>query len=572
MQTNATFIGRIATKDILLLSIMALGAACGIVYEYLLAHYAGRVLGSIDVAVYGMIGVMVAFMGIGAFFARTISNPYTGFAWLEATISILGGSSVLIMAAVVSYAFVLPSELQYTFGLDPSVVADGGPIYALREFAKIVPYLLGAILGFFIGMEIPFIARIREDLYDKVDNNAGTVYGMDYLGGGVGAAIWVLVCLSQPIIVSAAATALLNLVLGVIFALNFWQKIRWVAFLMLVKLLIALLLLCILWQGDKWVNAMNSMLYKDSVVYSQNTRYQNIVVTDRVIGGAGESIISLYINGRLQFSSADEDIYHSMLVSPVMLASARNDNVLVIGGGDGLGARDILRYDPKSVTLVDLDPAMTALFNGSDKNVEPWLNERLLRLNNDALNDPRVSVINQDAFLYIETLVAQRKVFDNIIVDLPDPNHPDLNKLYSAYFYRQLANLLNGDGALVIQSTSPYHSKNAFLSIGVTAREAGLDAQQFHSNVPSFGEWGWTIATKRGVNALERIKAVSANAVRSDTVDHDFIIGAFTFPKPFFKGLSDIKINRLSSPVLYTYHSQGWRKQEGVFVTNPRPE
>lgn len=562
----------ISGKDVLLLSIMAIGAACGIIYEYLLAHYAGRVLGSVDIAVYGMIGVMVASMGLGAFFARTIKNPYSGFAWLEMIISVLGGSAVLLMAAVVSYAFVLPTELQHTFGLDPSVIVDGGPIHALRELSKVVPYLLGAVLGFFIGMEIPFIARIREDLYERVDNNAGTVYGVDYIGGGIGAAIWVLVCLSQPIIVSAAATALLNLLLGAIFAFKFWHKIRWVAALMLIKLVVGMFLIAILIKGGAWINSMNSMLYKDKVVYSQNTRYQNLVLTERIIGGSGDSILSLFINGRLQFSSADEDIYHAMLVSPAMLASARNDRVLVVGGGDGLGVRDILRYNPSSVTLVDLDPAMTALFAGRDEAADPWLNERLKNLTNDALNDSRVSVINEDAFLYVEKLVSQRQTFDAIIVDLPDPNHPDLNKLYSAYFYRQLANLLSGDGAMVIQSTSPYHSKNAFLSIGVTAREAGLNTEQYHANVPSFGEWGWTITTKRGRGALERIKAVPNTAVKSDTVDFNFILGAFTFPKPFFDGLSTIKINRLSSPVLYTYHSQGWRKQEGVFITKQDAE
>ncbi len=556
-------------KDAMLLGIMAVGAACGIIYEYLLAHYAGRVLGSVDVAVYGMIGVMVASMGVGAFYARTIDNPYTGFAWLEAVISVIGGTSILLMAAVVSYAFVLPNELQQTFGLDPSVIADGGPVHALREVSKVTPYLLGAVLGFFIGMEIPFIARIREDLYERVENNAGTVYGMDYIGGGVGAAIWVTVCLSQPIIISAAATALLNLLLGAIFIAKFWHKIRWVALLVLMKMMVGMLLVAVLLKGNTWINSMNSMLYKDKVIYSNNTRFQNIVVTERIIGGVGQPILSLYINGRLQFSSADEDIYHAMLVSPAMLASARNEKVLVVGGGDGLAVRDILRYQPKSVTVIDLDPAMTRLFSGRDDEVDFWLSKRLTELNAGALNDSRVSVINEDAFLYVENLVAERQAYDTIIVDLPDPSHPDLNKLYSVYFYRQLSNLLNGDGAMVVQSTSPYHSKNAFLSIGKTISEAGLSAQQYHANVPSFGEWGWTIASKIGADPLSRIRN-KTKALQSDVINNDFILGAFTFPKPFFNQLEKIKANRLNSPVLYAYHSEGWRKQEGVFITQIR--
>lgn len=553
-------------KDMLLLSIMAVGAACGIVYEYLLAHYAGRVLGTLDTAVYGMIGVMVASMGIGAFFARAIKNPYTGFAWLEVTISIVGGLSVLVMAAVVSYAFIFPSELQQTFGLDPSVVAEGGPIHALREISKVVPFIIGAILGFFVGMEIPLIARIREDLYENLSNNAGTVYGFDYLGGGVGAAIWVIVCLTQPIIVVAAATALLNLMLGAIFVTCFWDRIRYVAGLVFVKIIISMLLVGVLLNGNAWINSMNSMLYKDEVVYSNNTRFQNLVITSRIVGGTNESLLDLYINGRLQFSSADENLYHAMLVSPAMEISARTDKVLVIGGGDGLAARDILRYEPKSITLVDLDPAMTTLFTGNDESVPSWLNERLLLLNNDALSDSRLSVVNRDAFLYIEELVANRNVYDVIIVDLPDPNHPDLNKLYSAYFYRQLAELLSGDGALVIQSTSPYHSKEAFLSIGVTANAAGFQVEQYHANIPSFGEWGWTIATERGATPLERLKKQASTTINSEVVDRDFIISAFSFPNAYYEKVKQIKVNQLSNPVLYKYHSDGWRKKQGVFI------
>ena len=310
---------------------------------------------------------------------------------------------------------------------------------------------------------------------------------------------------------------------------------------------------------------MNSMLYTDKVVYANNTRFQNLVITSRIVGGTNESILNLYINGRLQFSSADENLYHSMLVSPAMEIAARTDKVLVIGGGDGLAAREILRYRPESITLVDLDPAMTELFTGKDETAPTWLNERLLALNEDALSDSRVSVINRDAFLYVEQLVAQGQHYDAIIVDLPDPNHPDLNKLYSAYFYRQLLELLSGDGSLVVQSTSPYHSKNAFMCIGATVNEAGFQANQYHTNIPSFGEWGWTIATKRGQPPIERLVALNSE-INSDVINKEFVIGAFNFPKSFYNDIDKIKPNQLSNPVLYTYHSDGWVKNKGVFI------
>ena len=548
---------------------MAIGAGCGIVYEYLLAYYAGRVLGTLDTAVYGMIGIMVASMGMGAFFARAIKNPYSGFAWLELIISIFGGLSVLIMAAVVSYAFILPTELQQSFGLDPSIIAEGGAVHALREISKVVPFVVGAILGFFIGMEIPLIARIREDLYTNIKNNAGTIFGFDYIGGGIGAAIWVTVCLTQPIIIVAATTALLNIFLGAMFTTAFWSRIGKVPILITLKIIFALFLIAMLFNGSSWVNSMNSMLYKDKVVYSNNTRFQNLVITSRVVGASSKPILNLYINGRLQFSSADEKIYHAMLVSPAMEIAARKERVLVIGGGDGLAARDILKYKPESITLVDLDPSMTTLFTGQDATSPDWLNQRLLELNEDALSDERLNVVNRDAFLYVEELVANRTYFDVIIVDLPDPNHPDLNKLYSDYFYRQLSELLSGDGALVIQSTSPYHSKEAFQSIGVTANEAGFQVEQYHTNIPSFGEWGWTIATERGKTPLERLKIDIKKPVISDTVNRDFIIGSFNFPISFYKGIENIESNKLNNPVLYKYHSDGWRKKQGVFINNP---
>lgn len=553
-------------QDVILLSIMTVGAACGIVYEYLLAHYAGRVLGTLDTAVYGMIGVMVASMGIGAFFARAINNPYSGFAWLEVIISIIGGASILVMASVVSYAFVFPAELQQTFGLDPSIVAEGGPIHALREISKVVPFIIGAMIGFFVGMEIPLIARIRELIYQNLSNNAGTVYGFDYIGGGIGAVIFVLICISQPIIVVAASTALLNLAIGAIFAVFFWKEIKYVTVLIVIKIVVAMLLIGVLVNGGKWINSMNSMLYQDKVVYSNNTRFQNLVITSRLVGGTNEPILNLFINGRLQFSSADENLYHSMLVSPAMEIAARTDKVLVIGGGDGLAARDILRYKPKAITLVDLDPAMTALFTGQDTLAPAWLNERLLSLNEGSLSDESLTVINRDAFLYIEELVANREHYDVIIVDLPDPNHPDLNKLYSAYFYRQLSELLSADGALVIQSTSPYHSKDAFMSIGATANQAGFQVEQYHANIPSFGEWGWTIATERGLTPIERLKKESDKEINSDVIDKDFVIGAFSFPNAFYNNINEIKPNQLSNPVLYKYHSDGWRKKQGVFI------
>ena len=556
-------------RDYLLLTVMAVGAACGMIYEYLVAHYAGRILGSVDTAVYGMIGLMVVSMGVGAFYARVIKCPYTGFAWLESIIALIGGAAVLAMAAIFSVAFILPLQIQHAFGMHESIELQGGMIFAIRQIAEAFPYIIGFLLGFFIGMEIPFIARIREDLYaNTLKHNAGTVYGVDYIGGGIGAAIWIFVCLQQPIIISATLTALLNVILGAIFLFYFYKKVKRWKLLILLKSSVALLLILILINGQSWMNALNNMLYMDSVVYAKNTKYQNLVITERANKPGKPSIIQLYINGHLQFSSADEIIYHSMLVTPAMMSSARQKNILIVGGGDGLAARDVFQWNPEQVTLIDLDPKMIEMFKGASEDMPDWLSQRLTAMNQNSLTDKRLKVINGDAFKVIEDFEIGINAFDVIIVDLPDPNHPDLNKLYSSYFYSRLSALLSADGSMVVQSTSPYHSKKAFLSIGNTMQAAGLTVDQYHANVPSFGEWGWSIATKSGIRPVTLIQNFPENEIHNDFLSKSQITGAFAFSKSFFDQRDQVKANHLNEPTIYNYHAEGWRKDKGVYDAN----
>ena len=194
----------------------------------------------------------------------------------------------------------------------------------------------------------------------------------------------------------------------------------------------------------------------------------------------------------------------------MLAGSARHDNILIIGGGDGLALRDVLQWQPKKVTLVDLDTELIELFKNPHEKLPLALANAIEDLNAASLRDKRVDIIAADAFIAIDKLLQSRQTFDAIIVDLPDPSHPDLNKLYSVNFYARLKQLLAGDGLIGIQSASPYHAKNAFISIGKTVQAAGYSTvQQYHDNVPSFGEWGWTIASKMGAAPLTRLNNIS---------------------------------------------------------------
>ncbi len=555
--------------DLLLIGGMLILAGCGLIYQYLLAHYAGRILGAVESTIYAMIGIMIVAMGIGAFLARWIKCPFTGFAWLEVGIGLLGACSILLMAGMIAFTYTLPEWLQQIYGLHPSVTTDGGFITLLQNLAFYTPFVAGFILGTMIGMEIPLIARIREHIHGKhLANNIGTIYGADYIGAGIGAAIWVGICLNTPIVVAAVGTAAVNLLIGLGFLWRYQSEIARPVRLWVAHAGLAVALVVLAFNGSGWVLQMNYTLFKDTPIYSKVTPYQHITLTRRHVGQGLPSLLSLYINGRLQFSSSDENIYHSYLTYPALLASARHDHVLVIGGGDGMAVRDILRWNPKQVTLIDLDEAMISLFKGDDPGLPADIKQALLDLNQNAFNDPRVNIIVGDAFIEVERLVTERRYFDTIIIDLPDPSHPDLNKLYSDFFYSRLKELLSGDGAIAVQSTSPYHAKKAFVSIGKTMQAAGYLTEQYHTNVPTFGEWGWTIGTIRGLTASQRIAQVEKLPVADGWLSKAALEAAFIFAPSYFEDTENIKINRLGSQQVYRYHYQAWAKQDGVFFAN----
>ncbi len=558
---------KLRQHDFLLFTIMGILAGCGLIYEYLLSHYAGRVLGAVEQVIFAMIGIMIVSMGLGAFAARLFKSHFTAFAWLEVTIALIGASSVLVLAGITALANILPQILIDTFAMPPDLMPRGGMIIWAQKIASTMPYVAGFFLGFLIGMEIPLIANIRETLYgEHIQHNTGSVYGADYIGAGLGAAIWVLFMLSLPPTVAGVITASVNLLVGLVFFGVYRQRIRFAALIFIAHMLVAAVLLLISMNGTRWDKAMEDLLYKDKVIFSYNTQYQHITITERIMDPAKPKIVSMFINGRSQFASNDEAIYHSMLVSPVMHASASHKNILIIGGGDGLALRDVLRWQPESVDLVDIDKSIIDFFTYPHSENGEVNNQALLDLNQHAFSDKRVHIHYGDAFNKVDSFIQEGRLYDAIIVDLPDPSHPDLNKLYSARFYAKLKVLLAGDGAMVVQSTSPYHAKNTFMSIGKTVNYAGFkNVEQYHQNVPSFGEWGWTIATKNGISAKARLHQLEKLEVEDGWSTLGLLLAAFEFNSNFYEELDTIKINRINNQAAYQYHQADWEKQQGIF-------
>jgi spermidine synthase len=250
--------------------------------------------------------------------------------------------------------------------------------------------------------------------------------------------------------------------------------------------------------------------------------------------------VRLFLNGNLQFHSRDEYRYHEALVHPAMAAHGAPKRVLILGGGDGMAAREVLKYaSVESVTLVDLDAGMTSLFSTSPD---------LLALNKGSLVDPRVRVINADAGKWLEQSTER---FDFAIADFPDPSNYSLGKLYTVSFYRLLKRHLAESGLAVIQSTSPYNARRAYWSVEASLREAGWRTWPYHALVPSFGEWGFILAGK-GYRMPERIP------VDTHFLTPDVLKSLFMFPPDMAR--VEVEPNRLNSQPLVRYFEEDWAK------------
>jgi spermidine synthase len=245
---------------------------------------------------------------------------------------------------------------------------------------------------------------------------------------------------------------------------------------------VIVLLAASMFGADRLTTWAEDRFYGDNVIVRESSDYQRVVVT------AGPSGVRLFLNGNLQFHSRDEYRYHETLVHPAMLSHGAPKRVLVLGGGDGMAVREVLKHPGvEQVTLVELDPHMTRLFK--DKPM-------LAALNGNALSSPKLTTINADAFTWLDT---NREVFDVIVIDFPDPTNFSIGKLYSTTFYRLVDQHLAAGGFAVVQTTSPLIARRSFWTVVTTIEDVGLTATPYHAHVPSFGEWGFVMAGRRPV-------------------------------------------------------------------------
>ena len=417
-------------------------------------------------------------------------------------------------------------------------------IAAYTAYTGVVIYLLCIIIGLLIGMEIPLVIRLNSN-YQILKVNVSSVLEQDYYGSLAGGLFFAFVGL--PILGLTYTPFILgtiNFLVAVGLIAILWNEVskKMKRQLSIASSSVAVVLLVGFFIAQPLILFGEQRRYQDKVIFSQQTKYQKIVLTQ------WKEDYWLYINNNQQLSTIDEVMYHEPLVHPVMNLHPKPSQILVLGGGDGCAARELLKYPSvQNITLVDLDPAMTNLGKS-----HPVLTE----LNNASLSSQKVQVLNEDGFIFIENTEA---FYDVVIVDLPDPNTVDLNQLYTKEFYSLIHRKLRPGGLLITQAGSPYFATRAFLCIDKTMSAAGFTTQKMHNQIVTLGEWGWVIGSKNdSINLKGQLQALTFEKVETKWINNEAMSLMTSFGKTIYgEEVDEVEVNTIHNPVLYQYYLRG---------------
>jgi len=488
-------------------------AACSLIYELLISSLSTYLLGSSVIHYSLTIGLFLFFMGVGAWMAQSVTRHLIpAFVSIEIAIGAVGGVSALLLLFV----------------------------YAKTEFYYPAMIVVVGVIGILVGMELPLLTRILESR-SGLRRGISQVLTFDYIGALLASLLFPFVLLPYfGHLLTATVVGLINLLVALIVAWSFRSQLSvWRGRLIGgVGLAFLLLVACVIWLKPAQV-VIDSALYEDPVIDTRQSTYQKIVLTQR-----GQDL-RLYLDGNLQFSSIDEYRYHEVLVHLPVAFSKTLERALIIGGGDGLAARELLKYSHiQSIDVVDLDSEVTRL--ATEQHL-------LVSLNENSLNDERVTVHNSDAWTW---LAQSGDLYDVIVIDLPDPESEDVAKLYSVAFYQRIARRLSVGGALITQATSPWFARRAFWSIGNTVEEVFENVRPAAVYVPSFGLWGFFIAAKHSLQ--EPASHLYEGRYMNDQTLQEVLRLPADLPR------LPARVNRNYSLPVIDYYREGWNAQNNA--------
>lgn len=483
-------------------------ATCGLIYELLAGTLASYVLGDSVMQFSLVIGVYLSALGAGAWLSRFVQKHLARtFLEVELGVALLGGFS----APLLFFSF------------------------AALDWFSVFLYGLVFCIGTLVGLELPLLMRILKEHLD-FSELVSRVLAFDYIGALAASVLFPIFFVPRLGLVRT------SLVFGILnAAVALWGT--WLLAPLLPQRLTSLrvravLLIALLATGVAYAESLTHIaeeqIFANPIVYAKSSPYQRIVVT------RGAESFQLFLSGNLQFNSIDEYRYHEALVHPALAVAGAPRHVLVLGGGDGLAVREILKHPSVAqVTLVDIDPAMTKL--GKEF---PLLRE----LNQQALDDPRVTLVHEDAMLWLEE--REGPPLDAVIIDFPDPNTFSLGKLYTTRFYRLLRPHLAPEGVIGIQCTSPLVARQSYWCILRTLEASGFSVIPYHATVPSFGVWGYALASPTPRTAPEALPDYLEGKLKF--LDRAAMAAMFRLPPDI--GPVPVEINRLDNQMLVRYY------------------
>ena len=504
-------LGKRKESVVLIVSVFIAGL-CSIIYELLIGTVSSYFLGDSVKQFSLTIGLYMASMGIGSYISRFLNkNLLEKFIGLEILLGFLGGISIPVLYLSFAYTDM--------FGI----------------FKTIFIMAIGTL----IGLEIPLLTRLLEKHY-TLKLNISNILSLDYFGALIATLLFPFILL--PFLGTFKSSLFFGLVNMIIGFINLWAfaeeiKISTRKSLYLFSILVTLLLGITLASSELLIKNWHERAYEDRVVFSKQSQYQSVVITKN------KEDIRLFLNGSLQFSSIDEYRYHESLVHIPFSTNRNIRNVLILGGGDGLAIREVLKYSyVKKITLVDLDPMITKL--GRE-------NYYIKKLNKNSLFHEKVKILNKDAFIFLK---ETNEKFDLIISDLPDPNNVSLARLYSIEFYKYLKMKLSSNGLFVTQATSPFYAKETFWCINRTIQKAGIkNLYPYHVNVPSFAEWGFVMAS---MGTIE-VKKLKIKITDTRFIDQKSLAKFFIFEKDLLA--KNDNYSSLESPAVLGYYLEEWK-------------
>ena len=449
-------------KEILAINFIV--AICSIIYELVMANTLAIITNNHIWWQSVTIGFYLAGLGIGTSHAAKVKDKIKSLIFAELWLSVLGISCAIYVYFFHTFFMINDFALYVSNGLYTSSYVEKKLIIQIAFIVFVQG--LTVLIGFFSGHEIPHIIDYLAEKFPhpeqphqaNIHNEENKVLAFNYFGTLVGTIL--LVYLLLPSLDIIYTTLLMG---GINFCVFLYLCLRSKTLLPKPYLLLVLsfcgcfLLIAKYGQILEQYYLKTVFMFRDRIIqekmnlveYFKNighekkifrtkSHYQYIDIFHTNIAGKPSFILTLDTN--FQFSSYNEGLYHEGFAHlPMQITNFIPQHVMVMGGGDGLLIRELLKYPQiQTITHIELDPSMVKLAKEYPD---------LVALNQNSLANPRVTTIYNDAFYYLRN---NHQLFDAIFLDFPYPENFDIAKLFSVEFYRFVKRSLRPEGFIVM--------------------------------------------------------------------------------------------------------------------------